>query len=93
MMVDLKPTGMVDWLKDVLKMSVRIPTSWSAHSLSIRPGILSGPAALHVLSLDRVLFTSAVDRQSTCLLEGGIVFLISSLFCASNHMEKSNFST
>ncbi len=50
--------GVTAWLSEVLKTSV----SCSAQSFSTRPGILSGPAALRGLILDRVFLTSAGDR-------------------------------
>lgn len=36
------------WISEVLKMSVRTPVSWSAHSLTTRSGVSSGPAAFQV---------------------------------------------
>ncbi len=55
---------MTAWLSEVLKISVRTSVSCSAQSFSIQPGMMSGPAALHGLILDRVFLTSAGDRQS-----------------------------
>ncbi len=55
---------MTAWLSEVLKISVRTSVSCSAQSFSTRPGILSGPAALRGLVLDRVFLTSAGDRWS-----------------------------
>ncbi len=57
--VDLRHVGMTAWLSEVLKISVRTSVSCSAQSFSTRPGILSGPAALRGLILDRVFLTSA----------------------------------
>ncbi len=67
--VDLRHVGMTAWLSEVLKISVRTSVSCSAQSFSTRPGILSGPAALRGLILDRVFLTSAGDRQK-CLVVG-----------------------
>ncbi len=50
---------MTAWLSEVLKISVRTSVSCSAQFFSTRPGILSGPAALRGLILDRVFLTSA----------------------------------
>jgi len=44
--VALKHSGMMALLREILKISVRISVSELAQSLSTRPGILSGPAAL-----------------------------------------------
>ncbi len=55
---------MTAWLSEVLKISVRTSVSCSAQSFNIQPGMMSGPAALHGLILDRVFLTSAGDRQS-----------------------------
>ncbi len=60
--VDLRHVGMTAWLSDVLKISVRTSVSCSAQSFSTRPGMLSGPAALRGLILDRVFLTAAGDR-------------------------------
>ncbi len=60
--VDLRHVGMTAWLSEVLKISVRTSVSCSAQSFSTQPGILSGPAALCGLILDRVFLTSAGDR-------------------------------
>ncbi len=56
--------GTPAWLSEVLKISVRTSVSCAAQSFSTRPGMLSGPAALRGLILDRVFLTSAGDRQS-----------------------------
>ncbi len=60
--VDLRHVGTTAWLSEVLKMSVRTSVSCAAQSLSTRPGMLSGPAALRGLILDRVFLTSAGNR-------------------------------
>ena len=51
-------------------MSVKTPTSWSAHALRTRPGIPSGPAALRVLTRLRVLLRSASESVNPGLLVG-----------------------
>ncbi len=53
---------MTAWLSEVLKISVRTSVSCSAQSFSTQPGMLSGPAALRGLILDRVFLTSAGER-------------------------------
>ncbi len=68
--VDLRHVGTTAWLNEVLKISVRTSVSCAAQSLSTRPGMLSGPAALRGLILDRVFLTSAGDRQSAWSLGG-----------------------
>ncbi len=73
--VDLRHVGMTAWLSEVLKISVRTSVSCSAQSFSTLPGILSGPAALRGLILDRVFLTSAGDRQSAWSLGGVAVFV------------------
>ncbi len=57
MVVDLKHVGTTAWLSEMLKISVKTSVSCSAQSLSTRPGMLSGPAALRGLTLDRVFLT------------------------------------
>ena len=42
---DLRQEGTTPWARDRLNSFVRIGVSWSAQSLSTRPGIPSGPAA------------------------------------------------
>ncbi len=76
--------GMTAWLSEMLKISVRTSVSCSAQSFSTRPGILSGPAALRGLILDRVFLTSAGDRQSAWSLGGVGSFCADVLFCISN---------
>ncbi len=82
--VDLRHVGMIAWLSEVLKISVRTSFSFSAQSFSTRPGILSGPAALPGLILDRVFLTSAGDRQSAWSLGGVGSFCAGESFCISN---------
>ncbi len=53
---------MTAWLKEVLEISVRTSISCTAQSLSTRPGMLSGPTALHGLILHRVLRQLEIDR-------------------------------
>ncbi len=62
--VDLRHVGMTAWLSEVLKISVRTSVSCSAQSFSTWRGMLSGPAALRGLILDRVFLTLVGDRQS-----------------------------
>jgi hypothetical protein len=47
----LKYVGTADWDRERLNMPVNTPASWSAHALSTRLGMLSGPAALRGLSM------------------------------------------
>ncbi len=82
--VDLRHVGMTAWLSEVLKISVRTSVSCSAQSFSTRPGILSGPAALRGIILDRVFLTSAGDRQSAWSLRGVGSFCADVSFCISN---------
>lgn len=58
----LKHDGTTAWISEVLKMSMRTPDSWSAHSLSNRPGMSSGPAAFRTFTLLKVLRTVAAHR-------------------------------
>ncbi len=60
--VDLRHVGTTAWLSEVLKISVRTSVSCAAQSFSTRPGMLSGPAALRGLILDRVFLTSTGDK-------------------------------
>ncbi len=55
---------------------------WS--SFSTWPGMLSGPAAIHGLIIDRVFLTSAGDRQSAWSLGGVGSFCAGVSFCISN---------
>ncbi len=82
--VDLRHVGMTAWLSEVLKISVRTSVSCSAQSVSTRPGMLSGPAALCGLILDRVFLTSAGDRQSDWSLGCVGSFCAGVSFCISN---------
>ncbi len=54
----------------------------------MQPGILSGPAALRGLILDRVFLTLAGDRQSVWSLGGVDSFCAGVSFCISNHEYK-----
>uniref|UniRef100_A0A3B1JXY5 Leucine rich melanocyte differentiation associated n=2 Tax=Astyanax mexicanus TaxID=7994 RepID=A0A3B1JXY5_ASTMX len=67
MVVDLRHVGTVALHREMLKMSVRTSVSWSAHSLSTLPGMLSGPAAFRGLTLRRVFLTSTAVRSLTGL--------------------------
>ena len=64
MVVVLKHVGTTAVLREMLKMSVRTSASWSAHSLSTLPGILSGPGAFFGGSL-RAEFSSRQRWTST----------------------------
>jgi hypothetical protein len=44
--VCLKHVGIIDSVRDRLKMSLKTLASWSAHARSTRPSNPSGPAAL-----------------------------------------------
>ena len=57
MVVDLRYVGTTLCCRDRLKMLVYTPASWSVHAFSVRPGTLSGPAALVLPILLRVQFT------------------------------------
>ena len=46
MLVLLKHVGTTDWSRDVLKVSVNSSASWSAHTMSTLPGILSRPGGI-----------------------------------------------
>ncbi len=84
--------GTTAWLSEVLKISVRTSISCAAHSFSTRPGMLSGPAALHGLILDRVFFTSAGDRQSAWSLGGvGSLCYIVGTKCPQKDSKTWNF--
>ncbi len=82
--VDLRHVGTTAWLSEVLKISVRTSVSCAAQSLRTRPGMLSGPAALRGLILDRVFLSSAGDRQSAQSLGGVGSFCAGVSFCISN---------
>ncbi len=66
--VDLRHVGMTAWLSEVLKISVRTFVSCSAQSFNTRPGMLSGPTALHGLILGgSSLRRLETDRVPGCL--------------------------
>ncbi len=74
--------GTTAWLSEVLKISVRTSVSCAAQSFSTQPGMLSGPAALRGLILDRFFLTSvAGDRQSAWSLGGVGSFCAGVSFC------------
>ncbi len=83
--VDLRHVGTTAWLSEVLNISVRTSVSCAAQSFSIRPGMLSGPADLRGLILDRVfLYVGRADRQRRLSLEGVGSFCAGVSFCISN---------
>ncbi len=84
---------MTAWLSEVLKISVRTSVSCSAQSFSTRPGILSGPTALHGLILDRVFLTLAEDRQSAWSLGGVGSFCADVSFCILHRLTETCHST
>ena len=65
MVVCLKHLGITDSIRDMLKMSVKTPASWSAHAWITRHGNPSGPAALCMLTCLKVLLTSATESVIT----------------------------
>ena len=65
MVVCLKQLCVTGRVRDRLIMSVKPPTSWSAHALSMHPGIPSGPAVLRMLTCLKVLFASATESEIT----------------------------
>ncbi len=79
---------MTAWLSDVLKISLRTSVSCSGQSFSMRPGMLSGLAALRGLILDRVFLTLPGDRQSAWSLGGVGSFCAGVSFCISNREKK-----
>lgn len=82
MVADLKIDGMM--ASEVLKMSVSTWSCWSAHSLSNRPGMLSGPAAFWMLTLLRVFRTLSTSIPRAFSSGWGVDFLTRVLFSASN---------
>ncbi len=64
--VDLRHVETTAWLSEVLKISVRTSISCAAQAFSTRPGMLSGPAALRGLILDRVFHLLETDRALGC---------------------------
>ena len=61
MVVALKQSGMMTWLREMLKISVRTSVSESAQSLSTHPVMLSGPAAFLGFTFPRVIKYWVVD--------------------------------
>ncbi len=62
-MAVLKQVGTLSCDSDTFKMSVMTSTSWLAHALRTRPGMLSSPASLLIFTLSRILLTSALDSD------------------------------
>lgn len=63
MVADLRHFERTACCREVLKMSVKTSFSYSAQSLSTRPGMMSGPALLQGLIWD---FTLAGVRHRAC---------------------------
>ncbi len=73
--VDLRHVGTTAWLSGVWRYLLDIRQPVAAQSFSTRQGMLSGPAALHGLILDRVLPYVSWERQSAWSLGGVAVFV------------------
>ncbi len=64
-MVDfLKHEGTTDSESERLKMSGKTSASWNAHALSTRPGMPSGPTALHIFTCLKDRVKSATEMES-----------------------------
>ena len=83
MVVCLKHVGITESIRDMLKMSVKTPASWSAHARSTRPGNPSGPAALCMLTCLKVLLTSATESVITQLSGTADALMHASVLLAS----------
>ncbi len=73
MVVALKHVGTTAWLSEMLKMSVKTSVSYTAQSLSTRPGMLSGPGALRALIQLRDLLVAG--RRWSLLCSGAVLCL------------------
>lgn len=67
-------------------MLVKTSASWSAHALITRPGMQSGLAALHVLTLLTESLTTEVDRVSIRSSGGERVLMAGSLLSLSKRV-------
>ena len=84
--------GITDWDKERLKMSIKMPASWSPHALRKCLGIPSGTAALRVLTRLIVLLTSASEnlitqsiRTAGALMQGSFLFSLTCVKSFSAH--------
>jgi hypothetical protein len=59
----LKHVGITDWVCERLNISEKTLASCSAHALSMRPGILSGPTALRMLTYLNVFLRLAMESE------------------------------
>lgn len=69
---DFRQGGMMDWESEVLKMLVKTPASWSAHSLRTLPVTPSGPAAFLGFTACRTALTSCSFTVRLELPQSGV---------------------